>query len=108
MVIAESTQQELADLALRKDGYQLGDILDVRDTVQKWMEGRIVQIDTKKGYYINYLGWSDESTRLDSHYTQRLTDPTGAHQTPHPTGRLRSLSLTMHVCVCMCGVCCQE
>lgn len=47
-------------LVVRKDGYQLNDVLDVCDTVHKWMEGRIVGMDPKKGYFINYVGWSEK------------------------------------------------
>jgi hypothetical protein len=46
--------------------------LDVRDTVAKWMEGRVVQVDPKKGYFVNYLGWSEKVRHTHS------TSPVGS------------------------------
>lgn len=37
--------------------WKLYDFVDCLDTVKKWCEGRIVQIDPVKGVFINYTGW---------------------------------------------------
>lgn len=54
-----SSLRVVADLAARTSGYHVGDVLDVRDTQLKWLEGRIVAVDPRRGYHINFVGWSE-------------------------------------------------
>lgn len=81
--------QELADA--RRDGYVVGDVLDVLDTVRRWMEGRVVQVDPKKGYLINYLGWSEKwNGRMNAEANRGREENEAAHRANNRLTRVDS------------------
>ena len=60
--------------------FEEGDILDVRDTVNKWREAAVVNVESSR-IFLHYIGWPnmwDEWIRNDS---QRLA-PHGSHTLP--------------------------
>lgn len=69
----------------------------------RWMEGRVVQIDTKKGYYINYLGQTARAATTATsirRLRERLQHPPAARAT---RARNADGSLLLLVCAILSG-----
>lgn len=66
--------------------YQKGDLVDVLDTAQEWLVGRVVEYDDAKGeFFIHYEGWADKwneyvprkSNRIAPHRSRTRGKQTG-------------------------------
>ena len=79
-----------------KNKFEIGQWIDVKDTIDQWLEGQIVNMRTHNGIHqvlVHYNGWSsrwDEwidsnSKRLSNFKTYTLQSPSSVFLSPNPT-----------------------